>query len=260
MLLRRRWLALTAAIVLVVAGCVRLGFWQLHRHQDRSAANALVSDNYERPPVPAADLLDVGSPAGRSSTWRAVRATGTYDPAGATLVRNRTREGKAGVDVVVPLVTTDGPVLLVNRGYLPRTGAATDEVDLPPHPSGEVTVVGHIVPPQGDGSTRLTRGRQLSVPRLDVAAIAAATGRPTYGSAVNLVEEQPAAAAAPAPPEPPGTDFGPNLAYAVQWWMFSVLAIVGWVVFLRRDLRDERNESGGAPSQAPAGEEQTWSA
>ena len=260
MLLRRRWLALTAVIVLLVVSCVRLGFWQLQRHRDRSAANALVTQNYEQPPAPVADLLDVGRPADRSSTWRAVRATGTYDPAGTTLVRNRTREGKTGVEVVVPLVTVDGPVVLVNRGYLPRTGAATDAVDLPPPPSGEVTVVGHIAPPQGDGSTRLTRGRQLSVPRLDVAVIAAAVGRPTYGSAVHLAQERPAATTAPAPPEPPGTDFGPNLAYAVQWWMFGVLAIVGWVVFLRRDLRDERRELAQVSSRAPAGEEQTWSA
>jgi cytochrome oxidase assembly protein ShyY1 len=253
MLLKRRWLALTGVVVLLVVLCGRLGLWQLNRHQERSAGNALVESNYQRPPAPVADLLAVGRVADRASTWRAVRATGTYDPAGTVLVRNRTRTGSAGVDVVVPLVTGTGTALLVNRGYVPRTRAAAELVDLPAPPSGEVTVTGHVAPAQGDGSTEVTRGTQVSVPRLDVPAVAAALGRETYGAAVNLTEEVPPPERAPEPPEPPGTSIGPHLSYMVQWWMFGCFAIAGWVVLLRRDLQEERDGPPPVPQPTPAG-------
>ncbi len=43
-------------------------------------------------------------------------ATGTYDADQTVIVRNRTRDGASGIDVVVPLVTAGGATLLVDRG------------------------------------------------------------------------------------------------------------------------------------------------
>ena len=41
-------------------------------------------------------------------------------------------------------------------------------------------------------------------------------------------------------PEPiaePSLDEGPHLSYAVQWFLFSAIAVVGWVLAVRRSRR-----------------------
>ena len=41
-------------------------------------------------------------------------------------------------------------------------------------------------------------------------------------------------------PEPiaePSLDEGPHLSYAVQWFLFSVLVAIGWVLAVRRSRR-----------------------
>ena len=52
------------------------------------------------------------------------------------MVRYRTRDGTAGVDVVVPLVTADGTALLVDRGWLQTDPAAAGgDVPAPRRPA-----------------------------------------------------------------------------------------------------------------------------
>jgi surfeit locus 1 family protein len=44
-------------------------------------------------------------------------------------------------------------------------------------------------------------------------------------------------------PEPaplPELDEGPHLSYAIQWFTFATIALVGYVVLSRRDRREDR--------------------
>ena len=66
--------------------------------------------NEALPPAPVADVLSPGEPVPDAAEWRVVTATGTYAVDDTVIVRYRTREGRSGVDVVVPLVTPDGTV------------------------------------------------------------------------------------------------------------------------------------------------------
>jgi surfeit locus 1 family protein len=54
----------------------------------------------------------------------------------------------------------------------------------------------------------------------------------------------------------PDLDDGPHLAYAVQWFIFSTLAVVGWVVVVRREVKTQhRSATRVEPTddeQAPA--------
>jgi cytochrome oxidase assembly protein ShyY1 len=252
MLRRPRWLALSVLVVVLVVAFVRLGFWQLHRHQARAAASAVVTANYDRPPVPVGELLRPGAPPDPDSTWRPVRATGRYDARQTVLVRNRTHEGRAGVDIVVPLVLPDGSALLVNRGFVPRTRGASSRVDLPPPPAGDVAVVGAVRRAEGSGDTVVTAGAQRSVPRLDVAAVARTLPYPVLAAAVDLREEQPSVAQSPVRPDRPATGLGPHLAYAIQWWVFAAFPIAGWVLLLRRDLLEEAAAAAPAVTPTPA--------
>lgn len=41
-----------------------------------------------------------------------------------------------------------------------------------------------------------------------------------------------------------------NYAYAIQWWLFAAAVPVGWVVLVRRELRERRRKEETATSEA----------
>ena len=251
MLLRPRWLGLALVAVLVALACVQFGRWQLDRLDSRRAANALVRGNVAAPAVPAEALLRPGQRPAPDDEWRPVTATGRYDPAAQLLVRNRPLEGP-GSYVLVPLLTPDGTALLVNRGWVPRGATASTPTEVPAPPAGEVRVVGRVrVGEQVADDGRLGRADvpEPSVGRLDPLRVAAALPYPAYGGYVELVEEQPAAGAAPRTLPVPRTGEGPHLAYALQWFLFAGFALGGFVLLVRRELRDARAVTG--PARAP---------
>ena len=43
-LLSRQWVILTLVALVLIPTMIRLGFWQMHRHDERSARNRLVSE------------------------------------------------------------------------------------------------------------------------------------------------------------------------------------------------------------------------
>ena len=112
----------------------RLGEWQFHRLEDRKERNTIIERNEKQPLVPATEVMSSGSPLAADDEWKRVTATGTYAVEDTVVVRYRTREGAAGVDVVVPLELADGSSLLVDRGWFAtqNRGATPDDVPAPP--------------------------------------------------------------------------------------------------------------------------------
>ena len=68
--------------------------------------------------MPVDQVLRHGVDPPDAEQYAVVSATGTYDPSKTVIVRYQTRDGNAGVDVVVPLVTDSGTALLVDRGWV----------------------------------------------------------------------------------------------------------------------------------------------
>jgi len=132
--------------------------------------------------------------------------------------------------VVVPLVTADGPALLVDRGWL-ATDTSTGPVDVPAPPSGEVTVTGWVrVNATGD-STVVSAGSTdgtLSTRSISSDRIGEALDREVYGGFVVLDTEDGRPAAGLEPVELPELDNGPHFFYGLQWWFFGVLAVSGF--------------------------------
>ena len=70
------------------------------------------------------------------------------------------------------------------------------------------------------------------------------------GVYVDLVSSTPPEAAdVPDPVAPPELGEGPHLSYAVQWFVFTVCAVVGWVLAVRASVNRRRRvlESGARP-------------
>jgi cytochrome oxidase assembly protein ShyY1 len=249
-LLTRRWLGLLAVTVLVAATCVLLGRWQVHRLEARHANNDLITRNASARPVPPADLVGLDRGPASDQQYARVRATGRYDTAHQLLVRNRPHEGQVGYYVVLPLVTADGPALLVNRGWVPAGESATDVPDVPAPPAGEVTVIGRVRPSEPH-QTRGGTPPPGQVTRIDIPQIEADLPYDVYGGYADLVREQPAPRRAPVAIDAPETSEGPHLAYAFQWFLFACMALGGYVVLARREAADRRAAVTGATTTVP---------
>ncbi len=246
-LTRPRWIAFHLLVIALVVLMVNLGFWQLRRYHERHDANVALAERSTAPAVPVTEIPD-RDVAG--AEWRTVTATGRYDAAGEVLVRNRSFNGAAGFHVVTPLVAGDGTAVLVNRGWIP----VTDEAAVPPPTAGTVSIEGRVRVTQVRGSfgpQDPPEGTLTRVARIDVARLQQQLPYPVRPFYVELTAQQPPAGDLPLLIPLPERDDGPHLSYAVQWWIFSACAVVGWVVVVRKSAKGHARAAAAEPVSAP---------
>ena len=237
-LLSRRWAGLLLVALLVAAGCVALGRWQLHRMDDRHERNELLERNLDSPPAPAPDLLGVGRDPREGAQYARIRATGRYDGTRQLLVRTRPLEGQVGYYVLTPLVTRQGPAVLMVRGWVPDGPTAESLPDVPAPPDGTVTVTARVRQSEAPSTTGTPPRGQVT--RIDVPAISRTLPYPVYGGYAEVTAERPEPRTTPTRLPPPEPTEGPHLAYGVQWFLFAAVALGGFVVLARREEADRR--------------------
>lgn len=240
-LLRPRWLAFHALVLVGVIVMVNLGFWQLRRLDERREFNAEVAESIDQDPVPLLTLADDPDLDLDETEWSQVTTTGTY-LAEQIVVFNRSQGGVAGDNVLTPLVLDDGRIVLVNRGFVPLGQ------DVPPPPPEEVEVLGRIRPSQSRQRGELTDsggGPVTEVRRVEIERIAPQLPGDVLPIYLDLIASRPPMTAQdPAPVPAPELDEGPHLSYAAQWFIFALSVIVGWVLAVRKSTRTHRRELG----------------
>ena len=245
MFLTRRWLVFALVVGLLTWLAVELGDWQFQRLAERETANTQLARNLDAAPLPINELLAVGRPPNASDEWRQVTVTGTWDEENSVVVRYRTRKGKPGVDVVTPLRTDQGAVL-VDRGWMQTDNDGSHRPDLPPATDGQVTVTGRIRLDATGDSTAVT---DLSTRAISSKQIAKTLPYVLYCGFLDLVSESPTPEHALEPLPLPEQSNGPHFFYGLQWWFFGALAVFGFFYLAwdeRRRLREAR-----ASAQAP---------
>jgi surfeit locus 1 family protein len=230
---------LVAAVVVAVV-CARLAMWQLDRLEGRRQFNAAVAAGLARPVISLDVALEGvgGDVAGLS--YRRVRTTGRYDVANEVILYGRTLDGLPGNHVLTPLVIDGANAVLVDRGWVPF------EEDAPPvggelaAPSGEVTVEGVLRPP--DVATEAAEpppSRVSTVKEIDLAELDEQIPSELLPAYLQLSGQDPAQPGGlPAPAPLPELSEGPHLGYAVQWFSFATIALIGYGLLLRRERRD----------------------
>jgi surfeit locus 1 family protein len=203
---QRRDVAAAIVAVLAAAVCVRLGIWQLDRLAQRKAANAALAARLALP------VLEVrGGISGDSARLRRVTATGRYDFAAERSWPGRSFEGTPGVALITPLRLADGSAVLVDRGWVP---------------SPDAFHVDHAAYRESDSVTVTGIARLLPRGRGDVASA---------GFLPFVIEQQaPDTRGLPRRWPAPAFDNGPHLSYAIQWFSFALIALVGTAVRIRR--------------------------
>lgn len=234
---RSRRVAVVVIAVLVAATCVNLGLWQLRRLDERRALNAEILDRRSASP------LSIGDAAGNAAAeqYRPATARGRYDVEHEVLVFGRSLDGEAGHHVVTPLLLPGAGAILVVRGWVPFAMQVAPVRAAAP-PANEVRVEGFLVPDEGDGSVAPDADGVVRV--LDVEGIASSLPYDLFPLPLQLAEQTPPQPGSlPIPVPLPVLSEGPHLSYAIQWFSFAVVALVGAVILLLRD----RRAATGAP-------------
>ena len=124
------------ATLVVMAVCMRAGFWQLDRAAQRTALAEDARTRAEQGPRSLAALLALDEPANYP-----LQVRGEIDNLRPILLDNRMLDGRAGYHVLSPMRTHSGHHLLINRGWIHR---GPDRNLLPNIPAieGDITVHG----------------------------------------------------------------------------------------------------------------------
>ncbi len=232
-LFQPRWLVAHAVVLMVATLFVLLGLWQLRRHDERVAMNEVGESRIAAPAVDFESLLATNDTA--ALEYRRATATGEFDTELQVLIRSQVFRGTAGFHVLTPLVLEDDGAVLVNRGWVP--------LDLPvgqvPAPEGTTTVEGWVElteerPPLGPEDP--PEGVLEILSRVDLDRVAQQL--PMTLAPVYLVETRQPGDELPIPVvQPTFDDQGPHLAYAIQWFGFAIVGVVGYFFLARRRLR-----------------------
>jgi len=206
---QRKDVTLAVVAILVAAVCVLLGRWQLNRLAQRRARNSALAARQALPPLPV--RRDVTADSARQ---RRVVAQGVYDFSVERTWPGRSFQGTPGVALVTPLRLADGSAVLVDRGWVPSPDAFHVDHALYREPD-TATVTGiALIPPRGRGD-------------VDVAGF--------LPFVVQLeTPEPPPDRGLPRRWPPPAFDDGPHLSYAIQWFSFALIALVGTAVLIRK--------------------------
>ncbi|KAA9147849.1 SURF1 family protein [Microbacterium lushaniae] len=239
-----RWTAYLAVAVVFAIACGFLANWQFARGEERGRQLALVEANYDKTPVPLADVLAPGDELAASDEWTPVVLTGEYLADEQVLVRNRPHGGTAAFEVLVPFLLDDGRALLVDRGWVAPGENQPDPDVVPAPPSGQATVTVRLRP----GEPLPTSGRTApegQVPTIHLPLLAdMVTGHQLETGAYGmLVSEDPAPATVPGTIASPSEDPGPHLSYAVQWILFAIMGFAFILYILVTERRHAREDA-----------------
>jgi surfeit locus 1 family protein len=225
----RKWI-LSVLAISFAALSISLGFWQLRRLAARKAANATLESRRAATELPLDSLpADTGA-----AHFRRVRIRGAYDYAHEIVLTLRGREGSPGVNIITPLKRSgNDTAVLVNRGWVYSPDGVT--VDLTRWKEGDTVNANGFVetfptvgPFDQPNPTRPRSMRRLH--RSDLLKLF------TYPIANYYVVLTDSSISPNAPPrvEPAPLDEGPHRNYAIQWFSFAAISIIGLVIFLRR--------------------------
>ncbi|HJQ86667.1 MAG TPA: SURF1 family protein [Propionibacteriaceae bacterium] len=233
-----RWALLIVFVALLGVAFVSLGNWQLDRLAQRKERNATTITNEQKPVQPYEQVFT--HPITDADQWQRVEARGTFDADHQFVVRYRSNGGADGYEVLTPLQTANGAVL-VDRGFIPLERGTRIPSVAPAPPTGEVTVVGHVRRNErGRRAATAPAGNQVRLINSD--AIAVTLPYEIESGYIGLLTVQPEQQGGFQPIQLPDLSEGPHFWYAVQWFLFTAIGVAGIVVFIRGDLRARREE------------------
>jgi surfeit locus 1 family protein len=234
----------TLVVLAVAASCVRLGFWQLARRAEVAERNAGIRARLEAPAL----AIRPGPFDTTGVLYRTAAATGRLDHDRSIILPGRLHQGAPGAHVVTPLILDGGRrAMLVKRGWLPAADGAAVDLEAV-RVAGDTTLNGLLVAFPGVQESRVP-GADVSPSdtfrtvwyAMDEAVLRAQFPYQLEDAMLQLLPDT-AAERFPVRLAPPPLDAGPHLGYAIQWFSFALIGVVGWLALVLR-------REGGAASR-----------
>ena len=221
----------TLAAVLLFAGFVALGVWQLQRLAWKTELIERVEARIHAAPVPAPGPAQWPAVTRGGDEYRRVHVRGVFLPGRDTHVQAVTNLG-AGYWLLTPLRSEGGFIVLVNRGFVPpeqRSSAAAR----PPLGEQQVTGLLRITEPHGG----FLRANEPAADRWRSRDVAAIAGRRGLGEAAPYFIDAEANGAASGWPRAGLTVVrfsNSHLVYAATWFGLALATVAGWRIVLRQ--------------------------
>jgi cytochrome oxidase assembly protein ShyY1 len=235
-LLRPKWLLGHVLFLAGVIAFVNFGFWQLRRLDERRDYNVVIA---ERAQGAAQDLASLRARYGDDPEdleyWVAA-AAGTYRSEEEVMLLARSFKGRSGKHVLTPLLLDDGTAVLVDRGWVDLDTSGPPTSGLVAAPAGPVTITGWLrrsEDPSTPGPRDAASGVLMEIGRVNLERLQQQmswTLAPVYLELQSQVPGQ----VVPEVREPPEISDGPHLSYAVQWFVFAAIALIGYPILIRR--------------------------
>lgn len=242
----RRWLLASVLVLAAAAVMLRLGIWQLDRLEWRQSFNARVQEQMDAEPLVLDESsLDLDL---YSMEYRQVIVAGTYLHEDEIILRNQVWQSEFGSELGVALFTplliegTD-TAILVERGWIPQENAGRGSRVIY-REEGAITVAGRLRRAETDFNVnkRLHPDPALDVGEdrldawnnLDLGRIASQMNTSLLPVYLHLTPESEQTD----PPYivQPSLDLseGPHLGYAIQWFIFASLLLIGYPLYVQR--------------------------
>jgi len=224
-------------VVAVIVLMINLGFWQLSRYHERTAFNKVVTQRIASPVVPIAELLvdlQTTDQTPTSLEWRTVQVVGEYLDDQTVVVVNRSQGGFSGKDPLTPILLENGTLVLINRGFLPLATQVASA------PSGRVEIIGRVRISETRRHGRLSdpsSGVLREIINIDLDRLSTQMPTPLAPIYVEMFTSKPEDSILLSQIASPVLSSGSHLSYTVQWFMFSIFVVFGWVVVVRRKLK-----------------------
>lgn len=243
-------------LAIVAAVCFSLGQWQLNRAAQREAILEQINAGRELSPL----ALTAQTHVDNLTPWRRVHASGHWLNEFTVLMANRNHEGRPGYWVVTPFALDSNQAVLVLRGWVARpigAGQALPELNADTKTQAiEGNLLSHI--PRlfelwSFGSANVSSpikqaGWQGQHPppelqNLSIQDAQAATGLKLLPVVVQQtsVDRLPNGTPLVQDWAAPQTDADKNRGYALQWFIFALIAAGAWLVVAWKAWQRRRN-------------------
>ncbi|TNL98785.1 SURF1 family protein [Corynebacterium tapiri] len=207
--------------------------WQLGKNERIIERNHQIEQAFSSDPVDVSSVV----PFEESDQWTRVSLTGHFVPDDEVVLRLRPVGGSPAFQALTPFQVNGGPLVLVNRGFVPA--APGDELpDIAPAPTNEVTTVGMVQLDErpSDREPLLSQGNP-QVYAINSEQIGQLTSTDLEGGYVQLNADQPGVLN---PIPIPQLERGNHLSYGLQWLAFGFLAPAGLLYFVFNEFRERR--------------------
>lgn len=233
----RKWIYGHIVALIAIVVFVNMGLWQIRRLHEKQAFNAILTSRTTVDPQPLDDVLREFGQDQDLLELRSVVVTGDYRQDEEIILRSQSFNGVSGHHVLTPLDLGDGRVIIIDRGWVPIDLDQPGRQEFAP-PSGRVEIEGFLRKTEVRGSfgpVDPPQGMLAQIARVDIVRLGQQVDGELVPVYVQLAGQEPAQdGSLPAIVPLPQPSEGPHRGYAVQWFLFTAVVLVGYPILLRK--------------------------